>query len=155
MDITITKEIKPCPFCGGIGEIHNEGDWGSIWVQCKECNAEGSWVDTHDGYNENDAIDRWNNRKCPETIINEEIVWLYTHCRAIGMKNQSDSKKIEHDIALFTIELKQTLEQLLEVIKPMTEDIDFYPKCLKSSNKNDKDCQLKIAVNNARKLLGV
>ena len=57
MDITITKEIKPCPFCGGIGEIHNEGDWGSIWVQCRECNAEGSWIDTHDGFNENDAIE--------------------------------------------------------------------------------------------------
>jgi len=68
MDITITKEIKPCPFCGGIGEIHNEGDWGSIWVQCRECSAEGSWIDTQDGYNENNAIDRWNNRKDSETI---------------------------------------------------------------------------------------
>jgi len=69
MDITITKEIKPCPFCGGIGEIHNEGDWGSIWVQCRECSAEGSWIDTHDGYNENDAIDRWNNRVDTEIMI--------------------------------------------------------------------------------------
>ena len=51
------KEIKPCPFCGGEGELIIESGW-SIWVSCKSCGAEGAWVDT----NEDDAIDKWNMR---------------------------------------------------------------------------------------------
>ncbi len=57
-----TKEIKNCPFCGGEGELHNEGDWGSMWVECLSCEAEGAWVDSHDGFTEDDAIDKWNMR---------------------------------------------------------------------------------------------
>ena len=57
------KEIKPCPFCGGKGEVQTEGeDWGSIWVQCQSCGAEGAWIDTHDGKTEDDAINKWNTR---------------------------------------------------------------------------------------------
>jgi len=51
------KEIKQCPFCGGVGEIVIESNW-SIWVECKSCGCEGAWVDS----NEDDAIDKWNAR---------------------------------------------------------------------------------------------
>jgi len=56
------KYINSCPFCGGDGELQDEGDWGSMWVECKTCEAQGSWVDKHDGKTEDDAIDKWNNR---------------------------------------------------------------------------------------------
>ena len=60
--IEVLTEIKNCPFCGGVGEIEDEGDWGSIWVRCKSCGAEGAWVDRHDECTEQDAINKWNNR---------------------------------------------------------------------------------------------
>ena len=41
----------------------------------------------------------------------QELLWLYTHCCAIGMKHKSDSGKLEHDIALFTAELCTLLEK--------------------------------------------
>ena len=41
----------------------------------------------------------------------QELLWLYTHCCAIGMKHKSDSGKLEHDIALFTAELCALLEK--------------------------------------------
>jgi len=56
------KEIKSCPFCGGKGEFRDEGDWGSMWIECQACGAEGAWVDRHDGDKEDDAIDKWNQR---------------------------------------------------------------------------------------------
>ena len=64
------KKIKDCPFCGGIGELRDEGDWRTIWVQCKQCDAEGGYVDRHDGATEDGAIDKWNNRVEKE-IIND------------------------------------------------------------------------------------
>lgn len=56
------KEIKQCPFCGGKGILNDEGKWGSIWVSCQSCEAEGSWVDRNNGDTEDDAIDKWNTR---------------------------------------------------------------------------------------------
>lgn len=56
------KEIKPCPFCGGEGEFREEGGWGSMWIECQSCGAEGAWVDGNNGATENDAIDKWNMR---------------------------------------------------------------------------------------------
>ena len=64
------KKIKDCPFCGGIGELRDEGNWGTIWVQCKQCDAEGGYVDRYDGATEDDAVDKWNNR-AEEEIIND------------------------------------------------------------------------------------
>lgn len=40
------------------------------------------------------------------------LLWLYTHCRAIGMVCKSDSGKIEHDMALFTSQQKARIEEL-------------------------------------------
>lgn len=42
----------------------------------------------------------------------QELTWLYTHCRAIGMTCKSDSGKWEHDMALFTALQKARIEQL-------------------------------------------
>lgn len=47
----------------------------------------------------------------------QELLWLYTHCCAIGMKHKSDSGKLEHDIALFTAELCALLEKAEEALK--------------------------------------
>jgi len=52
------KEIKPCPFCGGKGETEDESDWGTFWVKCQSCGAEGEYVYTSN----EDAIDKWNQR---------------------------------------------------------------------------------------------
>lgn len=55
------KEIKPCPFCGGEGEIVSEGKW-SVWVDCQSCGAEGAWVDGNNENAEDNAINKWNMR---------------------------------------------------------------------------------------------
>ena len=49
----------------------------------------------------------------------QELLWLYTHCCAIGMKHKSDSGKLEHDIALFTAELCALLEKAEEALERM------------------------------------
>ena len=38
----------------------------------------------------------------PAAVPPAELTWLFTHCRAIGMVEGSESGKWEHDIALFT-----------------------------------------------------
>jgi hypothetical protein len=40
------------------------------------------------------------------------LAWLFSHCRAIGMTNKSDSGKWEEDIALFTVDQKQRIAEL-------------------------------------------
>lgn len=52
------------------------------------------------------------------------LTWLYTHCKAIGMTCVSDSGKWEHDIALFTINLKEELRAALATPR-QTEDDDI------------------------------
>jgi hypothetical protein len=42
--------------------------------------------------------------------INKELVWLHSHCRAIGMTRKSESGSMEHDIALFTVDLKEAAQ---------------------------------------------
>ena len=46
-----------------------------------------------------------------QAVPSPELTWLYTHCRAIGMDCKSDSGKWEHDIALFTQNMKAQLEE--------------------------------------------
>lgn len=45
-----------------------------------------------------------------------ELTWLYTHCRAIGMVDKSDSGKWEHDIALFTIKQQERIKELEDAV---------------------------------------
>lgn len=56
-----------------------------------------------------------------------DLVWLYTHCKAIGMDCKSDSGKISHDICLYTINQKQRIEQL-ETTLPQREGWQCVPK---------------------------
>lgn len=65
----LNSEIKPCPFCGGIGEIEYEYENGFfqkyyswIHVVCQRC-----YATTGRSYDDNDrsrnvAIRRWNKR---------------------------------------------------------------------------------------------
>lgn len=43
--------------------------------------------------------------------MNKALIWLYTHCKAIGMSEKSDSGKLEEDIALFTIRLQEQIQK--------------------------------------------
>jgi hypothetical protein len=45
------------------------------------------------------------------------FVWLWTHCRAIGMTAKSDSGSMENDIALFTINLDNALTKTRELLE--------------------------------------
>ena len=57
------KEIKLCPFCGGNGNLQDSGAlWGTVWVSCEQCGAEGAYVEIFNGITEDDAIDKWNQR---------------------------------------------------------------------------------------------
>lgn len=46
----MTDELKPCPFCGGEGQISPDGE-----VYCKDCGCCPDW-------DENDPIENWNTR---------------------------------------------------------------------------------------------
>lgn len=51
------KKLKPCPFCGGKGEIREESSYvGSYVVKCSDCGS-GTWI-----MSKNDAIKCWNKR---------------------------------------------------------------------------------------------
>jgi len=58
------KEIKPCPFCGGKGILQDAetGVWGTVWVSCEQCGAEGAYVEIFNGGTNDMAIDKWNMR---------------------------------------------------------------------------------------------
>lgn len=56
--------------------------------------------------------------------VAQELMWLWTHCRAIGMLDKSTSGKLEHDIALFTIRLKERAEAV-ESIEQEPEIFDI------------------------------
>jgi hypothetical protein len=49
------------------------------------------------------------------------LMWLYTHCRSIGMDKKSDSGLQEHDIALFTIDLKTESDALRAEVADLKE----------------------------------
>lgn len=57
----------------------------------------------------------------------QELLWLYTHCCAIGMKHKSDSGKLEHDIALFTAELCALLEKAEDVLTDTQKIMNMWP----------------------------
>lgn len=46
-------------------------------------------------------------RKRADELVAPDIVWLWTHCKAIGMTKKSDSGSMRDDIALFTVTLKE------------------------------------------------
>lgn len=41
----------------------------------------------------------------------DSLMWLYTHCLAIGMSRGSESGKMAHDIALFTVEQQEQIKR--------------------------------------------
>ena len=54
------EEIKPCPFCGGDGEVITDEDLSDIlefYIECKECKSKGPYAGMPIS-----AIILWNNR---------------------------------------------------------------------------------------------
>ena len=53
-------ELKPCPFCGGEGEVYTGEDESQEWfyIRCSDCWAQTDGNDTEIG-----ARDAWNQRK--------------------------------------------------------------------------------------------
>ena len=107
-------DLKPCPFCGGkaafvpravnlaLQKDPSDPKFG-VSVICGQCSAESANM-----IDEEHAARHWNRRAADGvTVPPPELTWLYTHCRALGMVNKSDSGKWEHDIALFVVELKR------------------------------------------------
>ena len=61
----MSEKLKPCPFCGGVGEINGKIlNWdaysieAAFFVQCTKCHNHSDWFDT-----KADAIKDWQNRK--------------------------------------------------------------------------------------------
>jgi len=63
-----------------------------------------------------------------QKLPQKELVWLYTHCRAIGMNCHSDSGRFEEDMALFTMQLVDRVKVLegelgrVPATSPLTEN---------------------------------
>jgi hypothetical protein len=57
-------------------------------------------------------------------------IWLWTHCRALGMTKQSTSGTLEHDVALFVAELKHERDaayaELIKLHPPAIFDRDLW-----------------------------
>ena len=54
-------ELKPCPFCGGRAELHEEGNY--CLVKCTQCGAETGIVRMSLKYCANEkVIEAWNRR---------------------------------------------------------------------------------------------
>lgn len=79
------RTIKPCPFCGGVGEAIRRRDESAMVVRCVSCHSEtcGYQMCTaygtpaaHEPQNSGDmAIQAWN-RRVPDTEGEvEELVW--------------------------------------------------------------------------------
>lgn len=49
--------------------------------------------------------------------LNMPLIWLYSHCRALGMTKHSDSGELEHDIALFVADLKDAAIQQIDALR--------------------------------------
>jgi len=43
-----------------------------------------------------------------------DVAWLWTHCRALGMTRQSESRLMRDDVALFVVDLHAALRELVE-----------------------------------------
>ncbi len=62
-EIEMTKELKPCPFCGGEAKVENFEPWESLyWVGCKKCGSTGERSKSLAG-----AINAWNRRVSDES----------------------------------------------------------------------------------------
>lgn len=55
----MTRELKPCPFCGGKAETSNNKFERTLlsWVYCTSCGSAGGYR-----YTEAEAIEAWNTR---------------------------------------------------------------------------------------------
>lgn len=77
-----SEELKPCPFCGGIGKVYakKKDDIGlTIWCECEKCHAktqgycpngehEECALDNIE-YSKNKAINLWNGRAGNEEMV--------------------------------------------------------------------------------------
>ena len=66
----MSKELKPCPFCGGEAEFIQKGISGNIrlgFVKCNECGIKLK----QENCTENYARDAWNTRKPIKKIVEE------------------------------------------------------------------------------------
>lgn len=58
-------KLKPCPFCGGKGEIKNETVWNQTrsYVRCEKCFCQTDYIAVSPSYcAEKKAAERWNMR---------------------------------------------------------------------------------------------
>lgn len=50
-------ELKPCPYCGGVGEVSWDVESGDPCIECSWCNSQGPRTRTRE-----DAAEEWNKR---------------------------------------------------------------------------------------------
>lgn len=56
-------ELKPCPFCGGLGVLNNENNRVFSFVKCVQCGAESGLVKVSAEYCADEkAVENWNRR---------------------------------------------------------------------------------------------
>lgn len=112
----MSEELKPCPFCGGIGKVHakKKDDIGlTIWCECEKCHAktqgycpnvehEECALDNIE-YGKNKAINSWNRRmnydvdKVVEQLENERKFWENAYDSNLGKEK---ARSYEHAIEI-------------------------------------------------------
>lgn len=61
----MSKELKPCPFCGSenAGVKEDDENSGMIWIICRDCGSMGEW-----DYSVKKAKQHWNRRANDEQL---------------------------------------------------------------------------------------
>ena len=79
----MSKELRPCPFCGGEASVACGSIMGPArWVECEDCGAEGSTQ-----FSNESAAEAWNRRAERWIPVSERLpeqADLYLVCNRMG-----------------------------------------------------------------------
>lgn len=56
-------KLKPCPFCGSLGEVHKKKNLGTYIVECTNNSCPASYMIGCDYESIKEAIEAWNTRQ--------------------------------------------------------------------------------------------
>lgn len=116
----MSKELIPCPFCGGEDVEHLPDGFGNWLVGCVTCDYRIQCVSC----TEDDAIRYWNTRPT-EDVLTAEVEILKDRLERF--------RKVLHDVAVMAID--DDLEQIFEKCRDVLRDVYLEEKFRESVDK--------------------